>query len=68
MREAVPALRILDEELWTRVKQRKADLSAQRPALARKPKRLLSAQVDRNGAQSHSVEARQRPRHAVLSG
>ena len=42
IREPVPDLRIIDEELWTRVQQRKADLSAQPPALARKPKRLLS--------------------------
>lgn len=45
IREPVPNLRIIDEELWTRVQQRKADLSAQPPALAREPKRLWSGLI-----------------------
>ncbi|MCV0416332.1 MAG: recombinase family protein [Brevundimonas sp.] len=42
IREPVPDLRIIDDDLWARVQNRKAALSAQPTALGRKPKRLLS--------------------------
>lgn len=42
IREPVPDLRIIDDDLWARVQSRKSALSAQPTALARKPKRLLS--------------------------
>ena len=42
IREPVAHLRIIDEDLWDRVQNRKAALSAIPAAHARKPKRLLS--------------------------
>ena len=42
IREPTPDLRIIDDDLWARVQNRKAVLSALPAAHARKPKRLLS--------------------------
>lgn len=42
IRQPAPELRIIDDELWTRVQSRKAELSALPAAQGRKPKRLLS--------------------------
>ncbi|WP_312120740.1 recombinase family protein [Brevundimonas diminuta] len=42
IRQPVPELRIIDDELWARVQSRKAELSALPAAQGRKPKRLLS--------------------------
>ena len=42
IRQPAPALRIIDDELWARVQNRKAELSALPAAHGRKPKRLLS--------------------------
>ncbi|WP_162938764.1 recombinase zinc beta ribbon domain-containing protein [Brevundimonas naejangsanensis] len=42
IREPVPDLRIIDDELWTRVQNSKAELSTLPAAHGRKPKRLLS--------------------------
>ncbi|WP_354702823.1 recombinase family protein [Brevundimonas vancanneytii] len=52
IREPVPDLRIIDDDLWARVQNRKAALSALPAAHARKPKRLLSGlmKCDRCGA------------------
>lgn len=43
IREPVPDLRIIDDDLWARVQNRKAALSALPATQARKPKRLLSS-------------------------
>ncbi len=42
IRQAAPELRIIDDELWTRVQSRKAEPSVLPAAQGRKPKRLLS--------------------------